>query len=75
VRVACLVERLTTDRVALPAWVLVYRFRGAPYRAIVHGERSEIIVGRAPIDWGKLGRLAAVVLVVAAIIAALVLTR
>jgi hypothetical protein len=75
VRVACLVERLTTDRVALPAWVLVYRFRGTPYRAIVHGERGEIVVGRAPIDWRKLGRLAAGVLAVAAIVAALVLSR
>ncbi|HEX5059707.1 MAG TPA: hypothetical protein VFV99_10125, partial [Kofleriaceae bacterium] len=35
VHVACLLERQTTDRVALPAWVLAYRYRGSPYRAIV----------------------------------------
>jgi len=75
VHVACLVERLTTDRVALPAWVLAYRFRGKLYRAVVHGSRPAIVVGRAPIDWPKLVRIAAVVLAVAAIIAAIVLTR
>jgi len=72
VSVACLVERLTTDRVALPAWLLVYRFRGAAYRAIVHGQHPAVVVGRAPIDWGKVGRLAAVLLAIAALIALIV---
>ena len=75
VRVACLLERLTTDRVALPAWVLVYRFRGTAYRAIVHGQRPHVVIGRAPVDWGKVGRIAALVLAIAAVIAAIVLTR
>jgi hypothetical protein len=73
VRVACLLERQTTERVALPAWILAYRYRGKPYRAIVHGQRAEIVLGRSPIDWAKLGKLAALVAVLAAIIVAVVL--
>lgn len=72
VHVACFVESLTTERIALPAWVLVYRFRGAPYRAIVHGQRHTIVVGKSPIDWSKVARVAAVVLAVAAAIAAII---
>ena len=59
VRVACLLERQTTERIALPAWILAYRYRGHPYRAIVHGQRAEVVFGRAPIDWGKVGWLVA----------------
>jgi hypothetical protein len=73
VRVACLLERQTTDRVALPAWVLAYRYRGSPYRAIVHGQRPEIVFGSSPIDWAKVTRVAAAILVIAAAIVALVL--
>jgi hypothetical protein len=69
VRVACLLERQTTDRIALPAWILAYRYRGAPYRAIVHGQRPEVVFGRSPIDWAKVGALAAGLAIVAAIIA------
>ena len=75
VHVACFVESLTTDRIALPAWVLAYRFRGAPYRAIVHGQRHNIVVGKSPIDWNKVMRVVAGVLAVAAVIAAIVYGR
>jgi len=73
VHVACLLERQTMDRVALPAWVLAYRYRDAPYRAIVHGQRPEVVFGDSPKDWKKitlvvLGALA-VLVVIAAIIA------
>ena len=60
VRVACLVERQTTERIALPAWILAYRYRGNPYRAIVHGQRAEVVFGRSPIDWSKVGWLIAI---------------
>jgi hypothetical protein len=60
VRVACLIENLTTERVALPAWVLAYRFRGRLYRALVHGQRAEIVFGSSPLDWLKIGFLVAV---------------
>jgi hypothetical protein len=59
VRVSCLLERQTTSRVALPAWVMAYRYRGSPYRAIVHGRRADIVIGTSPIDWPKVMRLAA----------------
>ena len=72
--VSCLLERQTTARVALPAWVLAYRYRGAPYRAIVHGQRAEIVFGSSPIDWAKVARLAGTILAsVLVIIAAIVL--
>ncbi len=76
VRVACLLERQTTARVALPAWVLAYRFRGRPYRAIVHGQRPDLVYGSSPIDWAKVAKLAGAVLSVAlAIVVAIVLYR
>lgn len=71
VHVGCLVERQTTERIALPAWVLAYRYRGNPYRAIVHGQRPEIVFGRSPLDWFKVGTLAAILAVIAAIIIAI----
>lgn len=75
VHVACLLQGQTTERIALPAWVLAYRYRGRPYRAIVHGQRPEIVFGGSPTDWGKVGRLIAIALAVAALIAGLYLTR
>jgi hypothetical protein len=73
VHVACLLERQTTDRVALPAWVLAYRYRGATYRAIVHGQRPEVVFGSSPIDWAKVARLVGAIAALIAVILALVL--
>jgi hypothetical protein len=72
IHVSCLVESQTTDRVALPAWVLAYRYRGSPYRAIVHGQRPEAVFGTSPKDWGKIalvlfGVIAAVIGILALI--------
>ncbi len=75
VRVACLLERQTTDRIALPAWVLAYRYRGNPYRAIVHGQHADVVVGKSPIDWSKVGALVVIVALIAAIVALIVLAR
>jgi hypothetical protein len=69
VRVACLLESQTTRRVALPAWVLAYRYRGAPYRAIVHGQRPEVVFGSSPKDWVKIAAVALAVLAALAAIA------
>jgi hypothetical protein len=73
IHVSCLVQSQTTDRIALPAWVLAYRYRGSPYRAIVHGQRPEAVFGTSPTDWGKvllvvLGALAAAVAIIALIL-------
>jgi hypothetical protein len=73
VRVACLIERQTTERVALPAWVLAYRYRGALYRAIVHGQRGEVVFGTSPIDWTKLAGLAVVAALLAVIVTVFVM--
>lgn len=69
VHVALRLERLTTARVALPAWVLVYRYRGAAHRVIVHGERPDVVVGSSPKDPWK---IAVAILATLAAIAAIV---
>ncbi len=73
VHVACLLERQTTKRVALPAWVLAYRYRGSPYRAIVHGQRPEVVFGSSPKDWKKILLLVGGITLAVAAIAALIL--
>lgn len=73
VRVACLLERQTTERIALPAWVLAYRYRGTAYRAIVHGQRAEVVIGRSPLDGRKLAAVIALVAVLAGLALALAL--
>jgi hypothetical protein len=73
VHVACLLEAQTTDRVALPAWVMAYRYRGAPYRAIVHGQRPDVVFGTAPKDWRKIMAVVLVSVAAAVAIALLVL--
>lgn len=66
IHVACLLEGQHTERVALPAWVMAYRYRGSAYRAIVHGQRAAVVFGSSPKDWRKIA------LVVGGILAVLV---
>lgn len=75
--VACLLERQTTERVALPAWVMTYRYRGSPYRAIVHGQRADVVLGSSPTDWAKVAWvvLAGIAAVLAVIAVVLLLAR
>ena len=73
VHVACLLERQTTRRVALPAWVLAYRYRGSPYRAIIHGQRDEVVFGSSPTDWKKVLSLVGGILLAIAAIAAIII--
>ncbi len=76
IHVSCMVERQTTDRVALPAWVLAYRYRGSPYRAIINGQRADQVFGTSPTDWMKVMALAVGgIAVLVAIIALIVLLR
>ncbi|MEJ7596496.1 MAG: hypothetical protein WKG01_01195 [Kofleriaceae bacterium] len=77
VHVACLLESQATDRVALPAWVMAYRYRGAPYRAIVHGQRPDVVFGSSPRDWRKILALVAggVALLVAIAVIVMLLRR
>ena len=75
VHVSCLLQRQTTDRIALPAWVLAYRYRGSPYRAIVHGQRADIVVGSSPTDWRKVLWIVLAAAFVVAAIAAIAMSR
>ena len=72
VHVSCLVEGQKTERVALPAWVLVYRYRDTPYRAIVHGQRPEVVFGSSPKDWVKIAFVVIAGFLALAAIAALI---
>ena len=72
INVSCLLESQTTDRVALPAWVLAYRYRGSPYRAVVHGQRPEVVFGTSPTDWGKVAALVLGIGAAIAVIAAII---
>lgn len=73
VHAAVLLERLTTRRYLLPAWVLAYRYKGSLYRSVVHGQDSSLVLGEAPISWAKILLLvagaAALVLAIVAVVA------
>jgi hypothetical protein len=53
VRVAVMLEHLASRRVAFPAWILAYRYRGELFRAIVHGQDARVVIGTSPISIGK----------------------
>jgi hypothetical protein len=68
VKVGVFLQALTTRRVALPAWVLAYRYRGALYRGVVHGQRDTCVLGRAPYSLAKLAALALTALALVAVL-------
>ncbi|HEY8427534.1 MAG TPA: zinc ribbon domain-containing protein [Sandaracinaceae bacterium] len=60
-KVAVLLKRLSTQRLALPSYVLAYRYREKLYRVVVHGQDARCIVGDSPISiWKVLFVVAAV---------------
>lgn len=63
VHTSVLLEGLDTRRLALPAWVLAYRYDGKLYRAVVNGQDAGHVTGTAP--W-SVARILGVVLAVAA---------
>jgi len=69
VHVGVLLEQLATSRIALPCWILAYRYRGDLHRAVVHGQDPTCVMGSAPLSWFKIFM---VVALVAAVIALLV---
>jgi hypothetical protein len=69
VKVAVQLEHLTTKRLALPVWVLAYRYRGVPYRALVHGQDAAHVTGSSPMS---ARRLLALIAIIVAVIAAIV---
>jgi hypothetical protein len=48
---AFLLRGLVTRRLAFPAWVMAYRYRGKPYRAVICGQDASLVVGSAPWSW------------------------
>ncbi len=69
VKVSVLVDGLSTERCALPAYVLAYRYRNGVYRVVVHGGDAQRVTGDAPLSWVK---IAAVVLGAIALLAVVV---
>ena len=59
--VALLLRRLVTRRLAFPAWVMAYRYRGKPYRAVICGQDASIVIGSAPYSWWKILGVAAAI--------------
>lgn len=48
VRTAILLRHLVTRRLALPAWVLAYRYRDRLYRLVLSGRDERVLLGSAP---------------------------
>ncbi len=76
VHAALVLRRLVTRRMALPAWVLAYRYRGALYRVVISGQDAGCLAGSAPYSVARIfavicGGALAAALVVALLIAAL----
>ena len=57
--VAVLPRKLRTQRYAFPTYVLAYRYRDRVYRALVHGQNANCVVGKAPWSLAKIGALVA----------------
>ena len=73
-KVAVMLSGLDTARYALPAYVLAYRYKDRLFRVVVHGQKTERILGRAPLSaWRILAAVGAVALAAGAAIAAAVL--
>lgn len=50
IHVAVALFSLRTQRLALPVYVLAYRYRDKPYRVLVHGQDVQVVLGEAPIS-------------------------
>ncbi len=71
VHTSVLLERLATRRMALPTWVLTYRYKGSLYRALVHGQDPALAFGAAPLSWAKIALVALAGVALVALIFAL----
>lgn len=49
-----LLRALETQRLAFPAWVLAYKYRGELYRVVISGQDADCIKGKAPFSLAKL---------------------
>lgn len=73
VSVSLVLEELHTRRVALPAWILAYRYSGKLYRVVIHGQDAKTVTGSAPRSVWKIlalvGGILAAITIVAVIVA------
>ncbi|MFO0548837.1 MAG: zinc ribbon domain-containing protein [Polyangiaceae bacterium] len=53
-RVSVLVRRLSSRRRGLPAYIMTYAYDGKRYRAVVHGQDAELVLGDAPLSIAKI---------------------
>jgi len=75
VHVAVALSSLHTTRLALPAYVLAYRYRDRPYRVVVHGQDAGVVLGEAPISAWRVAAVGALGLLVALVSLWLLLGR
>lgn len=72
VKVSVVLRQLHSRRLSIPTYVLAYRYKGDLYRALVHGQDAQMVLGSTPTSWVKVfAVIAAVVSVVAIAIALL----
>jgi LSD1 subclass zinc finger protein len=55
VGVSMRIEGLHTRRVALPVWVLAWRYNDQVYRAVISGRDPSGVHGRLPLSWARIG--------------------
>ncbi len=67
-RTSLLLVGMHTRRVALPTYVLAYRYRNRLYRVLVHGQRAEQVLGSAPVSALKVALVVACTLAAVALI-------
>lgn len=54
IKVALVLESLSTTRLSLPAWVLAYRYGSEVFRVVIHGQDKAVVVGKAPWSYVKI---------------------
>lgn len=72
VGVSMRIEGLHTRRVALPVWILAWRYGDQVYRAVISGQDPETIHGKLPISWARIGLIALGLVGLVALVAAVV---
>lgn len=76
IHVSLVLSELLTRRVALPAWILAYRYGGKLYRVVVHGQDGKTVTGSAPRSlWKILGAIFGGLAVLTVIAVVIVLVR
>lgn len=76
IKVSLVLSELLTRRVALPAWILAYRYGGKLYRVVIHGQDAKTVTGSAPRSvWKILGAIAAALAVITVVAVVIVVVQ